>query len=372
MLNLAGPVIAVGGFGADSHLIGPFTLQHGLEAAGFQVVDLGIQNEFDCLADVSKNCDAALVSNMDGHCRHYLHGLSSVPGTCLWYLGGHPTTSGEEDVRRLGFARFYTGFASNDGVVAALRSDLADVAPRPRPRRDAHTQLPRSPDAAVQGRATVLDHWPTGVAAGDIEDNAPVLADRVQLSELQQADDVLLQPRSGVPQAEDQPRLFGALREAGADVLSFQVDSLTRDGRHADAERVLAENGEINGFPIVNHGAEALRRITEEGGVPVQTRHSARVTATFESARAGERLASTGLMARDQACRVVTKDVLRTSARGLTWPLDAAAPGRGYVSPRMAVLAHFSGEISQDRFLNPGLSLHIAGDMAAGRDMVRQ
>ncbi len=277
MPNLAGPVIAVGGLGADSHSVGLWILRHGLEAAGFQIIYLGIQNEFDRFANVSKNCDAVLVSNMDGHCRYYLHGLSSLPGTCLWYLGGHPTMTGDAgDLRRLGFRRVYTGFVSIDEVVAALRADLVDVAPRPRPRRNAPALLHRSPDAAVQGRKAVLDQWPTGAAAGDIEDNALVLADRVQLSELQQADDVLLQPRSGVPQAEDQRRLFEALRKAGADVLSFQVDSLTRDGRHADAERVLADKGELNGFPIVNHGVETLRRITGECGVPVQTRHSAR------------------------------------------------------------------------------------------------
>jgi len=275
MPDLARPVIAIGGLGADSHSVGLFILRRGLETAGFHLVDLGIQNEFDRFAEVAKNCDAVLVSNMDGHCRHYLHGLSTLPGTCLWYLGGHPTMSGDaEDLRRLGFTRVYTDFVSVDEVVAALRSDLAEVAPRPR--HDAPVLLRRRPDAVVRGRAAVLDQWPTGAAAGDIEDNALVLADRVQLAELQQEEVVLLQPRSGVPRIEEQRRLFEALREAGADVLSFQVDSLTRDGRYADAERVLAENGELNGFPVVNHGVETLRQLTGECGVPVQTRHSAR------------------------------------------------------------------------------------------------
>jgi methylaspartate mutase epsilon subunit len=275
MPDLARPVIAVGGLGADSHSVGLFILRHGLEAAGFDVVDLGIQNEFDRFAGIATHCDAVLVSNMDGHCRHYLHGLTALPGTCLWYLGGHPTMNGDgDDLRLLGFTRVYNDFVSTDEVVAALRFDLAGAAPRPR--TGTPVLLPRRPDAVVRGRAAVLDQWPTGAAAGDIEDNARVLAHRVQLAELQQADGVLLQPRSGVPDAEDQRRLFGALREAGADVLSFQVDSLTRDGRYADAERVLAENGELNGFPIVNHGVETIRLLTGECGVPVQTRHSAR------------------------------------------------------------------------------------------------
>lgn len=275
MPDSATPVIAVGGLGADSHSVGLFILRQGLESAGFPVIDLGIQNEFDRFADVSKNCDAVLISNMDGHCRHYLHGLSALPATCKWYLGGHPTMSGDaDDLRRLGFTRIYTDFVCVDAVVAALRSDFTDVTPRPR--RRAPALLPRRPDSAVQGRAAVLDQWPTGAAAGDIEDNARVLADRVELAGLQQADGILLQPRSGVPGVEQQGRLFEALRAAGADVLSFQVDSLTRDGRYADVERVLADDGQLNGFPIVNHGVPALRRLTSQCGVPVQTRHSAR------------------------------------------------------------------------------------------------
>jgi len=270
-----GSVIAIGGLGADSHSVGLFILRRGLEAAGFHIIDLGIQNEFDRFADVSKICDAVLVSNMDGHCKHYLHGLSSLPGTCLWYLGGHPAMAGDpEDLRRLGFTRVYTGFVSIDEVVRVLRADLTDV--EPQPRRDAPVLLPRSADPVVRGREAVLGQWPTGAAAHDIEDNASVLADRAQLAELQQAEGVLLQPRSGVPRVEDQRRLFAALKDAGADVLSFQVDSLTRDGRYADAERVLGERGELNGFPVVNHGVETLRRLTGECGLPVQTRHSAR------------------------------------------------------------------------------------------------
>jgi methylaspartate mutase epsilon subunit len=275
MPDAAGPVVAVGGLGADSHSVGLFILTRGLAAAGFRVVDLGIQNDFDRFADVSKSCDAVLVSNMDGHCRHYLHGLASLPGTCLWYLGGHPTISGdEEDLRALGFARVYTGFVSVDAVAAALRSDLAGAAPRPR--REAPALLPRSAEPTVHGRDAVLAQWPTGAAARDIEDNARVLAERASLAERQQQRGVLLQPRCGVPRVEDQGRIFEQLAAAGADVLSFQVDSLTRDGRYGDVDRVLAEGADLNGFPLVNHGVEALRELTAQCGVPVQTRHSAR------------------------------------------------------------------------------------------------
>lgn len=269
-------VIAVGGIGADSHSVGLFILKRGLRAAGFEVFDLGIQNDFDRFADASRACEAVLVSNMDGHCRHYLRGLSELPGECLWYLGGHPAmTDDEEYFRGLGFTRVYNGFVAVEEVAEALRADLAAVPPRP-PRSAAPVVRPRTADPVVRGREAVLDQWPTGAAARDIEDNARVLAERVQLADLQQSDRILLQPRTGVPDTDDQHRLFAELRAAGADVLSFQVDSLTRDGRYSLAGRVLREGGDMNGFPLVNHGVPALRRLTAECGAPVQTRHSAR------------------------------------------------------------------------------------------------
>ncbi|GKQ37539.1 hypothetical protein [Streptomyces sp. A012304] len=271
----AGAALAVGGLGADSHSVGLFVLKHALTSAGFQVCDLGIQNDFGRFAAAARHCDAVLVSNMDGHAGHYLCDVPELPDDCLWYLGGHPAIDGDtEALRRLGFTRVYTDFVETDVVVAALRDDLAGRQLR------AYSPVllpPRRAEPSIEGRDAVLGQWPTGEGARDMEENAAVLADRPSLAELHgSAPRPLLHPRSGVRGRGDQRRLFAELHAAGADVLSFQVDSMTRDGRYAEAERVMSGRGELNGFPVVNHGVETLREISAECPVPLQTRHSAR------------------------------------------------------------------------------------------------
>lgn len=267
--------LAIGGLGADSHSVGLFVLKRALAATGFEILDLGIQNDFERFAAVANDCDAVLVSNMDGHAEHYLHEVPALPGNCVWYLGGHPTLTGEtEKLLALGFTRVYSTFVEVDEVVAALREDLVSRTPH----RTGNVAPPsRRSEPIVEGRDAVLAQWPTGEAARDIEDNACVLAGRPSLAELHESSPrVLLHPRSGVRGRGDQQRLFAHLHAAGADVLSFQVDSLTRDGRYTEAEHVLSRQGQLNGFPVVNHGVEILRQISAECPVPLQTRHSAR------------------------------------------------------------------------------------------------
>ncbi|WP_191134033.1 methylaspartate mutase subunit E [Streptomyces sp. col6] len=174
----------------------------------------------------------------------------------------------------LGFTRVYGDFVEVDTVVAALREDLVGH----RPRLTGRMTLPgRRAEPKIEGRDAVLGQWPTGEAARSIEENAAVLAQRPSLAELHGASPrPLLQPRSGVRGQGDQQRLFAELHGAGADVLSFQVDSLTRDGRYAEAQRAMSDRGDLNGFPVVNHGVDALRQISAACPVPLQTRHSAR------------------------------------------------------------------------------------------------
>ncbi|MFI9330090.1 hypothetical protein ACIGZJ_21385 [Kitasatospora sp. NPDC052868] len=286
-----GATLVLGGLGADSHSVGLFVLRNALEAAGFRVVDLGIQNDFARFAAMADDCDAVLISNMDGHAEYYLREVEALPGGCLWYLGGLPAVAGRTgELLARGFARVYGGFVDTDEVVAALAEDLAgrarctprpSVPPVPPPRPSAPAVPPPRPGRGAgpdpAGRAEVLAQWPTGAGARDIEANAEVLAARPSLALLQGgAARTLLHPRSGVRGSDDQQELFADLYAAGAEVLSFQVDSLTRDGRYAEVEQVARDGGALNGFPVVNHGVDTLRRISAACPVPLQTRHSAR------------------------------------------------------------------------------------------------
>jgi methylaspartate mutase epsilon subunit len=92
---------------------------------------------------------------------------------------------------------------------------------------------------------------------------------------------MLVQPRSGVALIGEQIRLFKNFKRAGVKVLSYQVDSLTRNNNYAGAEEAIRESrvlgsSTINGFPVVNHGVSGLRKIGQQIHVPLQTRHSTR------------------------------------------------------------------------------------------------
>ena len=131
-----------------------------------------------------------------------------------------------------------------------------------------------------------LAQWRTGHAARELEANAeftgrqPSFA-RLQARVTQGLAPMLVQPRSGVPLAGHQLRLFRAFRGAGAQVLSYQVDSLTRNGDYRAVDEALRESRAtgtptLNGFPVINHGVARLRAIAAGAGVPLQVRHSAR------------------------------------------------------------------------------------------------
>ncbi|KIE27976.1 hypothetical protein LK08_05850 [Streptomyces sp. MUSC 125] len=137
-----------------------------------------------------------------------------------------------------------------------------------------------------QQRTGVLESWPTGTRARDLADNAAFLLRQPSFAQAhaprpRAERPFLVQPRSGVALAAAQRTAFTALRRAGADVLSYQIDSLTRNNEYQKAADGIAESRErgtstLNGFPMVNHGVDVLRQMITEVRAPLQTRHSTR------------------------------------------------------------------------------------------------
>jgi methylaspartate mutase epsilon subunit len=137
-----------------------------------------------------------------------------------------------------------------------------------------------------RSRREVLESWKTGYRARDLSANAEFLGRQPSFAAAQALvnagrEPALIQPRAGVPLPREQLALFKAFKRVGVRVLSYQVDSLTRNNNYAGVEEALGENGltgnmTINGFPVVNHGIPCLQRIISEVGVPLQTRHSTR------------------------------------------------------------------------------------------------
>jgi len=282
--------ILLGGLGGDSHSVGLHILHWALAGSGYRVDFLGTQNTLEDFTRRAPGYDAVMISNMDGHAEHYLRQFAPPKegGRPLWYLGGNLTIDEgegyEEQFRRQGFDRVYVKFVDLATILDTLARDLRGIAPSKVAAR--RTPLARiTEDAYLKEREEVLATWETGAAAADLEANARYLAGRPSfpavLADADSTGRMVIQPRSGVPGPREQTDLLLRFRDAGAPGLSFQVDSLTRNNRYADAARGIATSAEtgravLNGFPLINHGVAALRRIVEEVGVPLQTRHSTR------------------------------------------------------------------------------------------------
>lgn len=90
---------------------------------------------------------------------------------------------------------------------------------------------------------------------------------------------ILIQPRCGVADIDKHIELIQFLQKQGkADVLSATIDSYTRHNRYDEAESGLNQSKEqhrslLNGFPAVNHGVKACRKVTTSISAPVQVRH---------------------------------------------------------------------------------------------------
>ena len=308
MQQVEGHGILLGGIGGDSHSVGLNILRQGLLLNGFRVMYMGIQNRIEDFFDFSSVANAVLISNMDGHARHYLRGFPELfrhrPNpAALWYIGGNLTIGDaighERQFLDMGFHRAFVKFADIETVLQVLKNDLGGKAFAQDhfglwERR--HTTLfdhcPANDESAIDIdtfdalRAEVLDHWRTGKSAKNVAETAEYLARQPSFPLVQgrvnsSLEKILIQPRSGVATVEAQIRLFQAFKNVGARVLSYQVDSLTRNNNYSGVEEMLREarhSGEhgLNGFPVVNHGVEGLRRVMAEVGIPLQTRHSTR------------------------------------------------------------------------------------------------
>ncbi|WP_327370966.1 methylaspartate mutase subunit E [Streptomyces sp. NBC_01217] len=298
--------IVLGGIGADAHSVGLTLLKHAITEAGHVVHFMGTQNNLDDFFRRAADADIVMISCMDGHLRHYLKRFPDLVLKCpgidaFWYAGGNLDVGSSEriraEARRMGFRRVFPTYVDIPTVLTALAEDLTirPHAVRGRPAAPAEPVHPGTapPDQRLtvadleRQRPGVLESWPTGAGARNLEDNAAFLLRQPSFAHAHlpraraQRPPFLVQPRSGVALAAKQRAAFVALRRAGADVLSYQIDSLTRNNDYRQASDAIAESVErrasaLNGFPMVNHGVDALRQIIAEVRTPLQTRHSTR------------------------------------------------------------------------------------------------
>ena len=302
---MKGHTILLGGIGGDSHSVGLTILRHSLSAHGYQVRYLGTQNTVSDFFQMAGMANLVMISSMDGHARYYLREFPSLKGEfktngTLWYLGGNLGSNNgfERDYLEMGFNRVFLNFIELETVLNMLALDLNDtdaVADYPAlwaQSLPATCSLPGTASDALldndtfeSSRREVLEQWKTGSGARGLASNAQFLLRQPSFPRIQaqtrMGGKMLVQPRSGVALVGEQIRLFKNFKRAGVKVLSYQVDSLTRNNNYVGAEEAIRESrmlgtSTINGFPAVNHGVTGLRKIAHQLHMPLQTRHSTR------------------------------------------------------------------------------------------------
>jgi methylaspartate mutase epsilon subunit len=309
MSNPKLPSVTLGGIGGDSHSVGLFLIRLALETSGFTVNFIGIQNTIEEVFQESAESDFTLISCMDGHAINYLQYFPKLQrlykSKQLWYLGGNPlinpSISNTRKVLNMGFKRVFTKYIEIEQIMYFLKKDFSELdnnrkkeyLPKNESKNlftlsDSNSEtFPRfNQDSFNSIRAEVLDGWSTGHAALSLETNAKFLSIMPNLSSVEKNVQIgkrgtLVQPRTGVPLPSDQLALFKAVISAGADVVSYQVDSYTRNLNYTEISNIVDLNSqlgspEVNGTPIVNWGVEKIRQINVTLPVPTQVRHSSK------------------------------------------------------------------------------------------------
>ncbi len=134
-------------------------------------------------------------------------------------------------------------------------------------------------------RAGVLAGWPTGRDV-DLEDavqfhrglpDTKVWARRME--EARRKGETLIITGLGKTTVEQQIELLKTV-EPFADVLGTSIDSLTRNHDFGAAAQAIEKSRQtgtsvLNGFPIVNHGVAAMRRVIEAVSIPIRLKFGA-------------------------------------------------------------------------------------------------
>lgn len=128
--------VILGVIGSDAHVVGITILEQALSAAGFDVVDLGVQTSQEEFVEAAATHDASavLVSSLYGHAEQDCRGLherfEAADLDVVTYVGGNLTLGQddhevtEERFRAMGFDRVFGPEAGAQEAIAALERDL--------------------------------------------------------------------------------------------------------------------------------------------------------------------------------------------------------------------------------------------------------
>ncbi len=128
--------VVLGVIGSDAHVVGITILEQAFSAAGFDVVNLGVQTSQEEFAEaaVTHDASAVLVSSLYGHaeqdCQGFHRVLEDAGVDATTYIGGNLAV-GQDDFeqtrttfRELGFDRVFDSETDPEEAIEALRQDL--------------------------------------------------------------------------------------------------------------------------------------------------------------------------------------------------------------------------------------------------------
>ncbi len=133
--------VVLGVIGSDAHVVGITILEHAFTAAGFDIVNLGVQTSSAEFADAAArhNAEAVLVSSLYGHaeqdCQGFRDCLEDAGVDPVTYIGGNLAVGQDdfeqtrETFRELGFDRVFDSETDPEEAIAALRRDLKIMTP---------------------------------------------------------------------------------------------------------------------------------------------------------------------------------------------------------------------------------------------------
>ncbi len=135
--------VILGVIGSDAHVVGITILEQALQAAGFDVVNIGVQTSQAEFVEAASREDASavLVSSMYGHasqdCQGFHERIAAADLDVVTYIGGNLAVGQDDfeqtrrEFRELGFDRVFDSETDPEEAIAALRRDLQIAATEP-------------------------------------------------------------------------------------------------------------------------------------------------------------------------------------------------------------------------------------------------
>ncbi|WP_247731590.1 methylaspartate mutase subunit S [Halovivax limisalsi] len=128
--------VVLGVIGSDAHVVGITILEQALGAAGFDVINLGVQTSQEEFAEAARvhEAEAVLVSSLYGHaeqdCQGFHELLAEEGLDVVTYIGGNLAVGQDtfDGIRStfedLGFDRVFDSETDPEEAIAALHRDL--------------------------------------------------------------------------------------------------------------------------------------------------------------------------------------------------------------------------------------------------------